>query len=308
MKLLISGGNGFLGSHIVKKALESGFEVTVVDDLSTMQTKNLSEKVTLIRKKVEDFKSDAKFDYVLHFAARPSPEDYIIHPVDTILSNSIGTLNMLKIAKNSGAVFLYTSSSEVYGNASILPTPETYFGYVNPNGIRSCYDEGKRYSEALIMSYYREYKIDVRIERPFNVYGPGIRPDGLYGRVIPRFILNALKGEDLPIFGDGNQTRSFLFIDDWVDATWKLLKSTEMSGEVVNIGSVTEVTINALAKSIIDLAGSHSKIVHLDAREDDPYRRSADITKIRKLLGWEPKVPLDVGLAKTIKWVREKYL
>lgn len=308
MKLLISGGNGFLGSHIVKKALESGFEVTVVDDLSTMQTKNLSEKVTLIRKKVEDFKSDAKFDYVLHFAARPSPEDYIIHPVDTILSNSIGTLNMLKIAKNSGAIFLYTSSSEVYGNASVLPTPETYFGYVNPNGIRSCYDEGKRYSEALIMSYYREYKIDVRIERPFNVYGPGIRPDGLYGRVIPRFILNALKGENLPIFGDGNQTRSFLYIDDWVDATWKLLKSTEMSGEVVNIGSVTEVTINALAKSIIDLAGSHSKIVHLDAREDDPYRRSADITKIRKLLGWEPKVPLEVGLAKTIKWVRERYL
>ena len=308
MKLLISGGNGFLGSHIVKKALESGFEVIVVDDLSTMQTKNLSEKVTLIRKKVEDFKSDEKFDYVLHFAARPSPEDYIIHPVDTILSNSIGTLNMLKIAKNSGAVFLYTSSSEVYGNASILPTPETYFGYVNPNGIRSCYDEGKRYSEALIMSYYREYKIDVRIERPFNVYGPGIRPDGLYGRVIPRFILNALKGEDLPIFGDGNQTRSFLFIDDWVDATWKLLKSTEMSGEVVNIGSVTEVTINALAKSIIDLAGSHSKIIHLDAREDDPYRRSADITKLRKLLGWEPKIPLEVGLAKTIKWVREKYL
>ena len=308
MKLLISGGNGFLGSHIVKKALEGGFEVTVVDDLSTMKTKNLSEKVTLIRKKVEDFKSDEKFDHVLHFAARPSPEDYIIHPVDTILSNSIGTLNMLKIAKNSGAIFLYTSSSEVYGNASILPTPETYFGYVNPNGIRSCYDEGKRYSEALIMSYYREYKIDVRIERPFNVYGPGIRPDGLYGRVIPRFILNALKGEDLPIFGDGNQTRSFLFIDDWVDATWKLLKSTEMSGEVVNIGSVTEVTINALAKSIIDLAGSHSKIVHLDAREDDPYRRSADITKIRKLLGWEPKVPLEVGLEKTIKWVREKYL
>ena len=308
MKLLISGGNGFLGSHIVKKALESGFEVTVVDDLSTMQTKNLSEKVTLIRKKVEDYKSDEKFDYVLHFAARPSPEDYIIHPVDTILSNSIGTLNMLKIAKNSGAVFLYTSSSEVYGNASILPTPETYFGYVNPNGIRSCYDEGKRYSEALIMSYYREYKIDVRIERPFNVYGPGIRPDGLYGRVIPRFILNALKGEDLPIFGDGNQTRSFLFIDDWVDATWKLLKSTEMSGEVVNIGSVTEVTINSLAKSIVDLAGSHSKIVHLDAREDDPYRRSADITKIRKQLGWEPKVPLEIGLAKTIKWVREKYL
>jgi UDP-glucuronate decarboxylase len=308
MKLLISGGNGFLGSHLVKKAIERGFDITVVDDMSTMQTNNLNKEVKLVKKKVEDFMPDGNFDFVIHFAARPSPEDYIIHPVDTLLSNSTGTLNMLNIAKKSGAVFLYTSSSEVYGNASVIPTPETYFGYVNPNGIRSCYDEGKRYSEALIMAYQREYKIDVRIERPFNVYGPGIRPDGLYGRVIPRFILNALKDEDLPIFGDGNQTRSFLYIDDWLDATWKFLNATEMSGQVFNIGSDIEITINSLAKSIIDLTGSHSKILHLDPREDDPFRRSADISKIRKLLGWEPKVPLEVGLEKTIKWVKEKYL
>ena len=307
MKMLISGGNGFLGSHIVKKAISNGIDVTVVDDMSTMNTDNLGAEVTLIKRKIENFKTDEKFDFVLHFAARPSPEDYIKHPVETILSNSVGTMNMLNIARQSDAVFLYTSSSEVYGNASVLPTPETYFGYVNPNGIRSCYDEGKRYSEALIMAYHREYNIDVRIERPFNVYGPGIRPDGLYGRVIPRFILSALKGDDITIFGDGSQTRSFLYIDDWLDATWKLLNNPGLSGEILNVGSVSEITINSLAKTIIDLTGSHSRIVHLDPREDDPFRRSADITKIRKRLGWEPKISLNEGLDKTIQWIREKY-
>jgi UDP-glucuronate decarboxylase len=307
MRFLISGGNGFLGSNVVRRALLQGFEVTVIDDMSTMQTNNLSKDVTLIKRKIEEFKSNEKFDFVLHFAARPSPEDYIKHPVETILSNSVGTINMLNITRQSDAVFLYTSSSEVYGNASVLPTPETYFGYVNPNGIRSCYDEGKRYSEALIMAYYREYNIDVRIERPFNVYGPGIRPDGLYGRVIPRFILSALKGDDITIFGDGSQTRSFLFIDDWLDATWKLLNTQGLSGEIFNVGSVSEITINSLAKTIIDLTGSHSRIVHLEPREDDPFRRSADITKIKKRLRWEPRISLNEGLEKTIQWIRGKY-
>ena len=307
MKMLISGGNGFLGSHIVKKAISNGIDVTVVDDMSTMNTDNLGREVNLIREKVENFKTYEKFDFVLHFAARPSPEDYIKHPVETILSNSVGTMNMLNIARRSDAVFFYTSSSEVYGNASVLPTPETYFGYVNPNGIRSCYDEGKRYSEALIMAYCREYNIDVRIERPFNVYGPGIRPDGLYGRVIPRFILSALRGDDITIFGDGSQTRSFLYIDDWLDATWKLLNTPGLSGEIFNVGSVSEITINSLANTIIDLTGSHSRIVHLDPREDDPFRRSADITKISKRLSWEPKISLSEGLDKTIQWIKEKY-
>ena len=307
MRFLISGGNGFLGSNVVRRALLQGFEVTVIDDMSTMQTNNLSKDVTLIKRKIEEFKSNEKFDFVLHFAARPSPEDYIKHPVETILSNSVGTINMLNITRQSDAVFLYTSSSEVYGNASVLPTPETYFGYVNPNGIRSCYDEGKRYSEALIMAYHREYNIDVRIERPFNVYGPGIRPDGLYGRVIPRFILSALKGDDITIFGDGSQTRSFLFIDDWLDATWKLLNTQGLSGEIFNVGSVSEITINSLAKTIIDLTGSHSRIVHLEPREDDPFRRSADITKIKKRLRWEPRISLNEGLEKTIQWIRGKY-
>lgn len=307
MKMLISGGNGFLGSHIVKRAVSNGISVTVVDDMSTMNTDNLGPEVSLIRQKVENFKTDEKFDFVLHFAARPSPEDYIRHPVETILSNSVGTMNMLNIVRESGAIFLYTSSSEVYGNASVLPTPETYFGYVNPNGIRSCYDEGKRYSEALIMAYYREYNINVRIERPFNVYGPGIRPDGLYGRVIPRFILNALKGDDITIFGDGSQTRSFLYIDDWLDATWKILNAPDLSGEIFNVGCVSEITINSLAKTIINLTSSHSRIVYLDPREDDPFRRSADITKIRERLGWEPRIPIKEGLDKTIQWIRGKY-
>ena len=308
MKLLISGGNGFLGSYVVEKAIASGIDVTVVDDMSTMNTNNLSAEVKMIRKKVEDFRTDERFDFVLHFAARPSPEDYIKHPVDTILSNSMGTLNMLNIAKRSNAVFLYTSSSEVYGNASVLPTPETYFGYVNPNGIRSCYDEGKRYSEALIMAYHREYNMDVRIERPLNVYGPGIRPDGLYGRVIPRFILSAVKGQDLTIFGDGEQTRSFLYVDDWIDATWKILNYPDLSGEIFNVGSVSEITINSLAETIIDLTKSHSRIIHLEPREDDPFRRSADITKIKNRINWEPKILLKEGLDKTIQWVMEKFL
>ena len=161
MKLLISGGNGFLGSYIVKKATKNGINVTVVDDMSTMNTNNIGKDVIKIQQKIEYFRTDERFDFVVHFAARPSPEDYIRHPVDTILSNSIGTLNMLNIARQSESIFLYTSSSEVYGNASILPTPETYFGYVNPNGIRSCYDEGKRYSEALIMAFHKEYNMDV---------------------------------------------------------------------------------------------------------------------------------------------------
>ena len=207
--ILISGGNGFLGSALVEKALKNNMDITVVDDLSTMSDINIPNSVNLIETKVENFATDEKYDYIVHLAARPSPEDYINHPIETILSNSVGTRNMLEIAKKSNAVFMYTSSSEVYGDAAIIPTPETYYGYVNPNGIRSCYDEGKRYSEALTMAYYRKYNIDTRIQRPFNVYGPRIRPDGEYGRVIPRFVNWALQNNDIKVFGDGERTRSF---------------------------------------------------------------------------------------------------
>ena len=307
-KCLVSGGNGFLGSHLIEKCLENGLEVTVVDNFSTMKSSNLPENVNIINKNVEDFYTEGNFDYVVHLAARPSPEDYIAHPVDTLMSNSLGTLSMLEIARKSKGVFMYTSSSETYGNASIIPTPETYWGNVNFTGIRSCYDEGKRYSEALIMAYMRQFGLDTRIQRPFNVYGPGIRPDGQYGRVVPRFILQALKDEDITVHGKGDQTRSFLYVDDWVEATWKFLNKSGLKGEILNIGSNKEITILELAKIIIEITGSSSKIVHLDSREDDPFRRSADISKARKILDWTPNTELEVGLINTVKWVRDNYL
>jgi UDP-glucuronate decarboxylase len=307
-KCLVSGGNGFLGSHLIEKCLENGLEVTVVDNFSTMKSSNLPETVNIIDKNVEDFYTEGNFDYVVHLAARPSPEDYIAHPVDTLMSNSLGTLRMLEIARKSKGVFMYTSSSETYGNASIIPTPETYWGNVNFTGVRSCYDEGKRYSEALIMAYMRQFGLDTRIQRPFNVYGPGIRPDGQYGRVVPRFILQALKDEDITVHGKGDQTRSFLYVDDWVEATWKFLTKSGLKGEILNIGSNKEITILELAKIIIEVTGSSSKIVHLDSREDDPFRRSADISKARKILDWTPNTELEVGLINTVKWVRDNYL
>lgn len=307
-KCLVSGGNGFLGSHLIEKCLENGLEVTVVDNFSTMKSSNLPENVNIINKNVEDFYTEGNFDYVVHLAARPSPEDYIAHPVDTLMSNSLGTLRMLEIARKSNGVFMYTSSSETYGNASIIPTPETYWGNVNFTGIRSCYDEGKRYSEALIMAYMRQFGVDTRIQRPFNVYGPGIRPDGQYGRVVPRFILQALKDQDITVHGKGDQTRSFLYVEDWVEATWKFLTKDGLKGEILNIGSNKEITILELAKIIIEITGSSSKIVHLDSREDDPFRRSADISKARKILDWTPNTELETGLGKTVDWVRGNYL
>ena len=305
-KMLISGGNGFLGSYLVEKALKEGHEVTVVDDLSTSKDIQVPKEVNFVKKRIEKFSTKEKFDFVVHLAARPSPEDYTRKPVRTILSNSIGTYRMLEIARKSNAVFVYTSSSEVYGNASVLPTPEEHFGNVNPNGVRSCYDEGKRFSEALAMAYHRQYGLDVRIQRPFNVYGPGIRADGFYGRVIPRFIMQSLKNKPITVHGDGSQTRSFLYISDWLDATWKFMAIKEPKHRVINIGSDKEIKIIELANLIKNLAGSNSKIVFTERREEDPQRRAAHIAKAKEMLAWEPKIGLEEGLRHTIDWFREK--
>ncbi|MCL4333495.1 MAG: NAD-dependent epimerase/dehydratase family protein [Candidatus Thermoplasmatota archaeon] len=305
-RVLISGGNGFLGSHLVRESLARGFEVTVVDDMSTSNQMNVPHEVKFVGKRIEDFSTNERFDYVVHLAARPSPDDYVKHPVDTMLSNSIGTKNTLEIALKSNATFMFTSSSEVYGDAAVIPTPETYYGYVNPNGIRSCYDEGKRFSEALIMSYHREYGLDTRIQRPFNVYGSGIREDGAYGRVIPRFIDWSLRGERIIVHGDGKQTRSFLYVDDWLEATWEFLTKDGLSGDVINIGSEKEITIVQLAQKIKGLIGSSSEIFYDIARENDPRRRAADITLAKEKLDWEPNISLDEGLVKTIEWFRRR--
>lgn len=304
MKFLISGGAGFLGSHLIDSLLEEGHEVTVVDDLSTVKYYTLPEGVRLVRQKVEDFQTSARFDYVLHLAARPSPEDYISHPVETIMSNSVGTMRMLEIARRSDGVFFYTSTSEVYGSASVIPIPESYWGYVNPIGMRSCYDESKRFSEALVMAYHRQYGLDTRVQRPFNVYGPRLREDGTYGRVVSRFIYQALRGEDLTVFGDGTQTRAFLYVEDWVEATRRMLFTKELKGEVVNVGSDRETKVIDLARMIIDLTGSRAKVKFLPPRPDDPPRRAADIARAKELLGWAPRVTLEEGLTKTVDWFR----
>jgi len=303
-KILISGGNGFLGSYLVEKAIGNEMEVTVIDDFSTYENLNIPNNVKMIREKVEKVNLNDKFDYVVHLAARPSPEDYISNPVETLMSNSLGTMKLLEVANLFKSRFVYTSSSEVYGNAEMLPTPESYFGNVSSWGIRSCYDEGKRFSEALTMAYHRKFKLDTRIQRPFNVYGPRIRPDGIYGRVIPRFILQGLRGEDITIHGDGTQTRSFLYIDDWIEATWKMITLDGFNGQIFNIGSVKEISIFELAKLIKKLCNSSSKIIFTDAREDDPQRRSADISKAKNLLNWEPRSTLEFGLKKTIDWMK----
>ena len=307
-KFLISGGNGFLGSYLSEKAISEGFDVTIIDDFSTSNKVNVPPEVQIIRKRVEDFDPDGNYRYVIHLAARPSPEDYIDNPVETLLSNSLGTLKLLELSKRRGSRFLYTSSSEVYGNAEILPTPESYYGYVSSWGVRSCYDEGKRYSEALTMAYQRKFGLDTRIQRPFNVYGPRIRPDGLYGRVIPRFIGQALENEDITVHGDGSQTRSFLYVSDWLEATWKMIMRDDISGEIFNVGSANEVSVQTLAESIVAITKSRSKIIHVPGRVDDPLRRSADITKAKKVLGWEPKVDLKTGLRKTTEWMEGEIL
>ncbi|MEM0135336.1 MAG: NAD-dependent epimerase/dehydratase family protein [Thermoplasmatales archaeon] len=303
-KMLITGGNGFLGYHLAKKAVSDGIDVTVLDDLSTSDTVKFSSDIRFIKERVEESRIDERFDYIVHLAARPSPEDYVSNPLETLLSNSIGTLKMLELAHKFNSRFIYTSSSEVYGDAQVIPTPESYYGYVNPNGIRSCYDEGKRYSEALIMAFHRKFNLDTRIQRPFNVYGPGIRPDGQYGRVIPRFLQQAISGNDITIHGSGKQTRSFLYISDWIDATWKMIMLDGLSGEIMNVGSGSEVSIHDLAQTIIKLTSSSSKIAFLEQRADDPYRRAANITKAQTLLGWLPDVSLAEGLAQTLEWIR----
>lgn len=302
--IIVSGGNGFLGSHLVKKALSEKLEVTVVDDLSTSAKISVSREAIFVKEKIERFYTEEKFDFIAHLAARPSPEDYVDHPVDTMLSNSQGTKVMLDIARNSNGVFFFTSSSEVYGNSAVIPTPESYYGYVNPNGIRSCYDEGKRFSEALAMSFHREFNVDTRIQRPFNVYGPGIREDGAYGRVIPRFIDRTLRDEDIIIHGDGNQTRSFLYVDDWLGATWEFLTKRGLSGEVLNIGSEREMTIIELANLVIEMTDSRSKITFTEGRENDPRRRAADISRAEKILKWKAKIGIEEGLKRTIEWFR----
>ena len=301
--VLVTGGAGFLGSWLCDVLTASGANVRCVDNLSTGRIENVQSlqhqgRVTV--GDVETVELNECFDYILHFASRASPEEYQTRPVETLTANSIGTLRMLRYAARNDSVLLFASSSEVYGDAKVLPTPENYFGNVSPVGVRSCYAEGKRFGDSLCMAYFRQERAKVRIARIFNSYGYRIRNDGLYARALPRFLLQALSNEPITIFGDGMQTRSFCYVTDTIRGILKLASIPGLDGEAVNIGSTEEVTILDAAKTIVRKTESKSAIKFMPPVPEDPRRRRPDTTKAKTLMGWEPKVDFGEGLGRLI--------
>jgi len=310
LDVLVTGGAGFIGSWIAEALIDLGAKVTVLDNLSTGSVKNVERLIGT--KGFRFLEGDVskleigRYDCIIHAAALPSPDIYVKRPVETMVSNSLGTFRVLEASRRYDGLVLYTSTSEVYGDAELIPTPETYWGRVNPVGVRACYDESKRFGEALCMAYHRQYGIDVRVARIFNTYGPRLDPNAKYARVIPRFIIQALKNEPITIHGDGKQTRSFCYISDTVNALLRMLSIDGLGGEVINVGSQREVSILELAKLIRRLVGSNSKFEFQPPRPDDPRRRCPDISKAKRLLGWEPKVSLEEGLTRTIEWFKHE--
>lgn len=304
--VVVTGGAGFIGSHLSARLLKEGNEVICVDNLLTGNLKNIE---TFRKNKRYHFRehnmskpfwTKSKVDLILHFASPASPADYLNYPIQTMKVGSLGTLNALGLAKKKKAVFLLASTSEVYGDPLIHPQREDYWGNVNPIGPRGVYDEAKRFSEALTMAYYRYHHVNTKIVRIFNTYGPQMRLND--GRAIPAFISQALRGEAITVFGDGEQTRSFCYVTDLVDGILRLSESS--INEPVNIGNPIEMTILTLAKKIIKLTKSKSKIIYEPLPEDDPRVRKPDITKAKSLLKWGPKVLLEAGLTKTIQYFK----
>lgn len=309
-KVLVTGGAGFLGSWISQTLVEQGALVTCIDNLSSGQESNIGElkereNFTFIQHDIsKPIYLEGDYDLVMHLASRASPFEFDKFPIQILKANTLGIWVALGIAKKHGARFLYTSTSEIYGDPDpkYIPTPESYNGNVNPVGPRSCYDESKRAGEAFVKAYELQHGLDTRIVRIFNTYGPKMRAGDVYGRVVPRFIEQALIGKPLTVFGDGTQTRSFTYVRDQVEGILKLAWIEEAKGEVVNIGSNVETKIIDLARIIISLTNSESEIVFHPLPKDDPRRRCPDITKAMALLNWRPRVPLEEGLQKTIQW------
>ncbi len=304
---LITGGAGFIGSHLCDLLLREGDRVICMDNLITGKLSNINNLQRNPNFKFEQHDVSCYIEvkeginYILHFASPASPVDYVKFPIQTLKVGSLGTHNSLGLAKARGATFLLASSSQVYGDPKVHPQKEEYWGNVNSIGERGCYDESKRFAEAITMAYHRVHKIDTKIARIFNCYGPRMRMDD--GRAVPTFIGQALNGKPITIFGDGKQTRSFCFISDLIDGIYKLIYSDVT--EPLNLGSPEEISILELAKIILRLAKSRSEIVHRPLPKDDPKVRRPDITKARRKLEWEPKVGLEEGLKKTIAWFRE---
>ena len=306
-RTLVTGGAGFLGSHLCEYLLDKGHEVICMDNLITGSKQNISQIKSrdfhFINHNVSEFiRLDSDLDYILHFASPASPIDYLELPIQTLKVGALGTHNALGLAKAKKAVFLLASTSEVYGDPLIHPQPEEYWGNVNPIGPRGVYDEAKRFAEAITMAYHRTHGVDTKIVRIFNTYGPRMRIKD--GRAIPNFLKQALNGEDLTVYGNGTQTRSFCFVSDLIEGIYRLLISDKH--EPVNIGNPNEMTIQQMADKILQATHSKSKILQVPLPEDDPKTRQPNITLAKNLLDWEPKVSLDEGLETTIKYFTEQ--
>ncbi|MGO9126571.1 MAG: UDP-glucuronic acid decarboxylase family protein [Terriglobales bacterium] len=305
-RALVTGGAGFLGSHLCDALLAEGYSVIVVDNLLTGRASNLDHLRNDSRFEFRQLDINLPFDcgkvdYVFHFACPASPVDYMQHGIETLKVGSLGTLHTLENARKYGAKYLTSSTSECYGDPLEHPQKETYWGHVNPIGPRSVYDEAKRFSEALTMAYHRYHRLDTRIVRIFNTYGPRMQLND--GRVVPNFMKQALRGEDLTVYGDGSQTRSFCYVSDEVDGFIRLSRSNEHLP--VNIGNPTEFTILECAKRVLAVTASKSAIRYEPLPQDDPKQRCPDITKARTLLGWEPKIDLETGLRMSLEYFRQ---
>jgi dTDP-glucose 4,6-dehydratase len=308
MRILVTGGAGFLGSHLCDRLLAEGHDVIAMDNLLTGNTDNIAhlaghKRFLFIEHNVTNYiyiKGD--LDAILHFASPASPVDYLELPIQTLKVGSLGTHNALGLAMAKGARLLLASTSEVYGDPQVHPQTEDYWGHVNPIGPRGVYDEAKRFAEAMVMAYHRSHHVDTRIVRIFNTYGPRMRLND--GRVVPNFIGQALRGEPLTVYGDGSQTRSFCFATDLVDGIYRLLLSDEV--EPVNIGNPIETTILEFAEKINAFTGNQAGIQFKPLPKDDPKQRQPNIAKAKRILGWEPKVALDQGMATTVDWFAER--
>lgn len=308
-KILVTGGAGFLGSHLCERLVSQGHHVLCVDNYFTGSKKNIEHLLT--NPNFEVMRQDVCFplyvevDEIYNLACPASPFYYQWDPIQTMKTSVLGSYNMLGLAKRTGAKILQASTSECYGDPSVHPQPEEYWGNVNPIGIRSCYDEGKRAAETLFMDYYRVHNVDVRIVRIFNTYGPRMAQND--GRVVSNFVVQALQGKDITVYGDGEQTRSFCYVDDLIDGmmSYMALEAADGMPGPINLGNPGEFTMNELAEKVIALTGTKSQILKKPLPQDDPKQRKPDITRAKNILGWEPRISLDQGLEKTIDYFRK---
>ena len=305
-RILVTGGAGFIGNHLCRRLLNEGNYVICLDNFFTGLKKHIEDMLDnpnfeLVEHDIVD-PIDITVDQIYNLACPASPPHYQYDPVKTMKTSVLGIINMLELAKKYNATLLHASTSEVYGNPLVHPQQESYWGNVNPIGIRSCYDEGKRAAETLMMDYHRQYGVDIRIIRIFNTYGPNMDPKD--GRVVSNCIVQAINGDDITVYGDGSQTRSFCYVSDLVDGAIKMMNNNKGFIGPVNLGNPSERTVLNLAEIILEMTGSKSKITYKDLPSDDPVKRKPDITKAQEILGWKPKVDIKDGLAKTIEYFK----